>query len=124
MRRHLLFLIAVLVAVPACSDDSTSSGSADAADVAAVEATLQAAREALADGDVAAFIGGVDRPRLAAGVLRSRRGVRGEQRVLPGCEAIRPRRILHPDRGGRYRDSGCTPVLPTGGRGARVHADP
>src|SRR3954452_7335339 len=56
MRRHLLFLIAVLVAVPACSDDSTSSGSADAADVAAVEATLQAAREALADGDVAAFM--------------------------------------------------------------------
>ncbi|HEY7627370.1 MAG TPA: hypothetical protein VH761_09895, partial [Ilumatobacteraceae bacterium] len=55
MTRPLLFLIAVLAAVPACGDDSKSDD-AEAVDVAAVEATLRAARDDLSTGDVAGFM--------------------------------------------------------------------
>jgi hypothetical protein len=54
-RRHLVFFLVLTTVVAACASDS-STNAADVAEVASVEASLQAVRDALAAGDVAGFM--------------------------------------------------------------------
>jgi hypothetical protein len=55
VKRHIVFVACLAIGLIACSDDAKTDR-AESADVAAVDATMEAVRDTLAAGDVAGFL--------------------------------------------------------------------